>query len=349
MDGDLRKKIVSFVLYEESPEKKSTYDLIRCHTLMILVLVAQIVNLKILKSSGIEPWLLLTYRCFGALTFVSLLSIFVPIRDPIPVDFGTTISSYSHSIGQLFILILHYIHESEDGKKSYCSMILLTFLLVFGSLHEFNHIFFRNIEAKRKLFWKLFKILLVISSTFFSFPEILKFEYLVNNFNRVFLWSFVLIVTIISKLMYYFGIIKINSGNIKPFEVSASNALSISKLGIPIGIFVHAYRIKKLLPNREFSQFIFDALRCDRKTALYLLISSGISFGFVLPIQVINFSQISLFEYSIYSIAPSILTSGSVIGIFLLSVVIVMQIFDKIHTNQTYYSKIQGIKMTEVK
>ncbi|KAH7648586.1 hypothetical protein FG379_002056 [Cryptosporidium bovis] len=349
MDGDFKKRLLSFILFEVPFEKRSTYNLIRCHALMTLVLVAQIVNLIMLRSCGIEPWILLTYRCFGGMTFISLLSIFVSIRDPIPVDLGTIISSYSHSIGQLFIFMLYYIHESEDGKSSYCSMILLPLLLVFGSLHEFNNIFSQNTKARRRQFWKLLPIILGIFSTFFSFPTILKFEYLRNNFNKIFLWFFLLTTSIISKLMYYFGVIRINNSNINPFEVSASNALNISKLGIPIGILIHAYRIKKLLPNRDFSLFIFDALRCDKKTALYLFISSGLSFGFVLPIQVMNFSQISLFEYSIYSIAPSIIISKSIAGISLLIMAIIIKIYNKLYIDRIYYSEFQGIKMKEVK
>lgn len=334
MNSFFLNKFVPFIFYR-STKKRPIFKSISSHILMIFLVFIQIMNLSILKSIGLEPWILLTCRCFGGLMLASIFSILSLIRDPIPFDKGTLISSFSYSIGQLFALANYYIHGSVDGEKDYCSMILLSIFLIFGSIHEFKHIASNNCNSTQ-LKLNLLLILTAICSTLFSFPSIIKFEYLRNSPQNLLVWAFIILIYIFCKLFYYFGMIRVDHTKVRVFEVSATNISNISKLGIPFGIFMHAYRMKMLLPGRKFTSFLLDFTRFDNQTLLYVFLSSFISFGIVLPLQVLLLNQISLMEYTLYSIAPNIILSKSFLGIGFFVFAIMIQIYKD--TNESFKS-----------
>ncbi|KAF7457950.1 putative integral membrane protein [Cryptosporidium felis] len=302
------------VLFEVSTEKLSIYDYLLCHLLMVIQAFAKILNLVILSNTGLEPWILFALRCFGGLVFFSIISALSLIRDPLPIDKATGFLSLCHIIGQLSVMILYSLFNSVNDINQY-DVLLSPVLVFFGGLHEVARI----IKYKSAKFpWKRsIYLLLLFCLIFLTFTQMTSSEYLTNKL-RLLASIFFYITFATCKLFYYFGMKQINKDRINPFEVSASNIIGISKIGIPIGIMAHALKLKKLLPRREYTSFLIDLLRISREMALKVLLSSTISFGIVLPLQVISIPKISLMEYILYSIAPSIFISGNYLGIGLI-------------------------------
>ncbi|KAK9173989.1 hypothetical protein CmeUKMEL1_16810 [Cryptosporidium meleagridis] len=288
------------------------------HILMIAQSIVQVLNLTLIGNIGLEPWILLALRCIGGLVFLSTISIFSLIREPLPIDFNTKVLSYCYSIGQISVMGIYLLFGSIDDRVNDNFILLAPALVIFGIFYD------KNIYLNKKnSLWKKFIYLLIIFwSVIASTRSIINFIQLKNSWAFLICLIFFISIFLISKIMFYLTIIKINKKKIKPLEISATSLLNVSKIGIPIGVLVHTWRMNKLLPGREQKLFLFDFARCGRISALKVIISSFISFGIVFPLQIITIPNISFFEYALYSIFPSILFSHDYITIGFISVTI---------------------------
>ncbi|OII71809.1 uncharacterized protein cubi_00617 [Cryptosporidium ubiquitum] len=309
---------------------------------MILQSIAQILNLTIISNIGLEPWILLALKCLGGLIFFSAISLFSLIREPLPIDNNAKILSYCYSIGQMSVMGMYFLCGSIDDSINNNFMLLAPTLVVFGIFYDYKDIYF-----KKNGLWKN------IIYLFLTFCQIITLVISIINFiqfkkNWVFLIYLVLLTAIflICKIAYYFAIVKINKNKIKPLEISAVSILNISKVGIPIGVLVHTWRMRKLLPNHEYKLFLLDLARCDRSSAFKILLSSFISFGIIFPLQVLTIPNISFLEYILYSIFPNVLFSQNYISIGFIVALILMafNIYQDNKTSENFVIQLEPIK-----
>ncbi|TRY52847.1 Uncharacterized protein CTYZ_00002484 [Cryptosporidium tyzzeri] len=288
------------------------------HTLMIAQSIVQALNLTLIGNIGLEPWILLALRCIGGLVFLSTISIFSLIREPLPTDFNTKVLSYCFSIGQISVMGIYLLFGSTDDRFNDNFILLAPALVIFGIFYD------KNIYLNKKnSLWKRFIYLFIIFwSVIASTRSIINFIQIKNSWAFFIYLIFFTSIFLICKLIFYLTVIKINKNKLRPLEISATSLLNVSKIGIPIGVLVHAWRMSKLLPRRDYKLFLFDLARCGRVPALKVIISSFISFGIIFPLQIITIPNISFFEYALYSLFPSILFSHDYITIGFISVTI---------------------------
>ncbi|KAH8581607.1 uncharacterized protein ELE39_001737 [Cryptosporidium sp. chipmunk genotype I] len=298
-------------LFRAFKESIPTNSTILNHILMIAQSVTQVLNLTLISNIGLEPWILLALKCLGGLVFISIISILSLIREPLPIDYNTKVLSYCYSIGQILVMGIYFLCGSIDDRVNYNFMLLEPALVVFGIFYNKD----LYLNKKNSLWKRIIYMFLIFWSVITSARSIINFVQLKKSW--IFLICLILCTSIfvICKIVYYFTIIKINRNKTRPLEISAICVLNVSKVGIPIGVLVHTWRMNKLLPAREYKLFLLDLTRCDRLSALKVILSSFISFGIIFPLQIITIPNVSLLEYILYSIFPSILLSHNYIPV----------------------------------
>lgn len=275
---------------------------------MITQSIAHVLNLTIVSNLGLEPWILLALRCFGGLVFLSIISIFSLIREPLPNDDNAKMISYCYSIGQISIMTIYFLCGSINDKENYNFMLLIPIMVTLGVSYEYKGSPF----SSEKCLWKIaICIPIVIGLIIIAAISINIFFQYKNSWIFLIYLFLCTAVFVFCKVAYYFAILRIDKKRIKPLEISAISLLDISKIGIPIGILVHTWRMNELLPARKYKLFLLDIARCDRLSAIKILLSSFISFGIILPLQVLTIPNISFLEYTLYSVFPSFVFSNN--------------------------------------
>lgn len=329
-----------FKLFKENTlTKGTTFN----HVLMTTQSIAQILNLTIISNIGLEPWILLALRCLGGLIFLSTISIFSLIREPLPIDNNAKILSYCFSIGQISVMGIYFLFGSMDDKINNNFMLLTPAFVIFGILYNY-----KDIYSKKNGLWKnIIYGFLIFWSIITSIISIINFIKFKNSWIFLIYLIFFTAIFVICKIAYYYVIMKINQNKLKPLEISAINILNISKIGIPIGILMHAWRMNKLLPTHDYKLFLLDLAKCDRSSALKILLSSFISFGIIFPLQFVTIPNISFSEYTLYSILPGILFSRNYVFIGFAAVVFILFFNESCKDNKTY--KKTGIQLEPIK
>lgn len=308
MENNQISKLINSNLLKTFGNSPQINGIIMDHILIITQSIAQALNLTIVSNLGFEPWILLALRCFGGLVFLSIVSILSLIREPLPNDNNAKILSYCYSIGQISIMTIYFLCGSIDDKTNYNSILLIPILVILVIYYECKDALFSSEKS-------LWKIAICMSIIFGSI--IIAIISIVNFLRYKSSWIFLIYlfistaIFVICKVAYYFAISRIDKKKIKPLEVSAISLLSVSKIGIPIGILVHTWRMNELLPTRGYKSFLLDLTRCDRLSTIKILLSSFISFGIVLPLQVLTIPNMSFLEYTIYSISPNFVFSNN--------------------------------------
>ncbi|KAL7067709.1 hypothetical protein ACR3K2_16180 [Cryptosporidium serpentis] len=338
------EKFKKYLIKSKDAETKNFEKVVKCHLMMLISIISQIISLILLRTTKIEPWILLAGRSFASLTFLSILSLFFKIRDPLPFDFSLKVCTYSNSLKTILVGLIYSLLTTLDGSQHISGMLVaIVFVLIGYSLdikYKFDHLGKKRIS---KLY--LFSFVSIMLSICFSYPEILKLDFIRKY--PIYSPLFLLLIFGISLLKFfsYSSLNQIDLRNITILEVLATNISDISKLSIPIGICVHLLRMKLLLPSRQLYPFMIDLLRFSKSSALIIFIASFLSFGLAFTLQLKSVRAVSVCSYTLYSSCIYIILSKSFIGIFLMILSLIIQIYNDISYIKSNNHENEGVPL----